>query len=114
MILASCHCGAVRIEVDAKPRSVTTCNCSICRRLGVLWAYYTRREARLVASEDAVSAYIWGDKEIEFYHCNTCGCTTHYESVEKGPDSRFAVNARCMPEDAVAGVTVRKFDGASM
>jgi len=80
--------------------------------LAGLWAYYTRQHARLVSSPDAVSPYVWGDKTIEFYHCNTCGCLTHYESVEKNADSRFVVNARCMPEDAVAGVTVRTFDGA--
>lgn len=113
MITASCHCGAVQIEVDTKPRSLTSCNCSICRRLAALWAYYTRREARLVSSKDSVSAYLWGEKVIEFYHCNTCGCPTHYESIDKNVESRFAVNARCMPGDAIAGVVVRRFDGAS-
>jgi hypothetical protein len=66
----------------------------------------------MVSTADGVSAYLWRDKTIEFYHCNSCGCPTHYESVEKRPDSRFAVNARCMPEDAIAGVTIRTFDGA--
>lgn len=103
----------MRIEIDARPRSLTSCNCSICRRLAALWAYYTRREARLVTPEDALSAYRWNDKLIEFYHCNTCGCATHYESVDKNPESRFVVNARCMPDDAIAGVVVRRFDGAS-
>jgi hypothetical protein len=113
VIQASCHCGAAQIEVDTRPRSLTACNCSICRRLAALWAYYTRREARLSSPPSSVSAYVWGDRVIEFYHCNTCGCPTHYESVDKGIGSRFAVNARCMSEDAIAGVVVRKFDGAS-
>ena len=42
MIRASCHCGAVVMEADSQPRSVTACNCSICRRYAALWAYYTR------------------------------------------------------------------------
>jgi hypothetical protein len=66
----------------------------------------------LVSSADGVSAYVWGDKTIEFYHCNTCGCATHYESVKKNADSRFAVNARCMQGNAIVGVPVRTFDGA--
>ena len=39
MIRASCHCGAVCLEIDAAPAEVTECNCSICRRYGGLWAY---------------------------------------------------------------------------
>ena len=40
MIEATCHCGAVRLKAPHPPQSVTDCNCSICRLLGVLWAYY--------------------------------------------------------------------------
>jgi hypothetical protein len=32
MIEASCHCGAVRLEIDSPPAEVTDCHCSICRR----------------------------------------------------------------------------------
>ena len=39
MIAGSCHCGAVKIAVAEAPATVTSCNCSICRRLGTLWAY---------------------------------------------------------------------------
>jgi len=62
---------------------------------------------------EAVRAYIWGDREIEFYHCKTCGCLTHYESVEKAAESRLAVNARMMSPADVAAVPLRRFDGAS-
>jgi hypothetical protein len=30
----SCHCGAVRLEVDAELSGLTECNCSICARSG--------------------------------------------------------------------------------
>ena len=32
----SCHCGAVRLEVNAELDSVTECNCSTCSRWGML------------------------------------------------------------------------------
>jgi hypothetical protein len=112
MIRASCHCGAVVVEADSLPRSVTSCNCSICRRNAGLWAYYTRSQARLVAGHDAVTAYLWGDRMIEFYHCSTCGCWTHYESIEKNADSRFAINMRCLAPEELATLPVRHFDGA--
>jgi len=112
MFTANCHCEAVRIRVAEPPRKVTECNCSICRRYGALWAYYTRDQVELSATPDSLSTYSWGDRTIEFFHCRTCGCLTHYESVEKGPGSRFAVNARMLPPAVLGSLTVRHFDGA--
>lgn len=112
MLSASCHCGAIKLEVDEKPHTLTECTCSICHRLGAQWAYYTRQQVRISGSRTARTAYLWGDECIEFYHCKTCGCTTHYESVEKNDDSRVAINTRMMPRDATTGIPLRKFDGA--
>lgn len=112
MITAICHCGAVRLEVARKPRSLTECTCSICRRYGARWAYYTRRTAKVLCAAGAVSAYAWGDKRLEFYHCNTCGCLTHYESTDKSEQGRIAVNARMFAPDELAGIRIRTFDGA--
>jgi len=43
MLSASCHCGAIHLEFDEKPQTLTGCTCSICHRLGAQWAYYTVR-----------------------------------------------------------------------
>ena len=112
MISASCHCGAVQIEVSEMPDTLTQCTCSICRRYGALWAYRTRETARVLSELKAETAYVWNDRVIEFFHCNTCGCMTRYESVEKSPESRIAVNARMMSPRDIAGLKVRTFDGA--
>jgi hypothetical protein len=112
LIEASCHCGAVRLTAPAAPESVTECNCSICRRLGARWAYFTQGRVRVRSAPGALKAYVWGDRTIEFYHCTHCGCPTHYESVDKAPGARLAINARCLDPDQVAGVRVRFFDGA--
>lgn len=112
-ISASCHCGAVRLEIDTKPSSLTQCTCSICRRYGAIWAYYTRKDVRIECAPGAISPYAWGNKAIEFFHCRTCGCMTHYEAMVKGNDSRFAVNARMLEPDDIASIKIRTFDGAS-
>lgn len=39
MIEGSCHCGSVTWRFDRIPESATACNCTVCRRYGVLWAY---------------------------------------------------------------------------
>jgi len=112
MLHASCHCGAVTIEVFDKPASVTQCTCSICHRYGAQWAYCTRSTASVSCNPGDIVAYSWGDKSLEFYHCKHCGCLTHYESVEKLDNSRIAVNARMMSPGDIADVPVRTFDGA--
>ena len=39
MLKGKCHCCAIRWTLSELPRSVTACNCTICRRYGSLWAY---------------------------------------------------------------------------
>ena len=112
MIEASCHCGAVRIGIDALPDTLTRCTCSICHRYGALWAYCTRETARLVTGQEAERVYRWGEGRIEFYHCATCGCMTRYEATAKHARSRFALNARMCDPGALTALTIRTFDGA--
>lgn len=112
MIEASCHCGAVRLEVARPPQQVTDCNCSICRRYGALWAYYDQQSVKVIAEPGALAAYAWGDRSIEFLRCARCGCLTHYDSVQKGPGERRAVNARMLDPVLLDGVRIRHLDGA--
>ena len=108
MIEASCHCGAVRLEIDAAPAEVTSCNCSICRRYGTLCAYYSPAQVRISGPTDV---YVWGDRCIEFHRCRTCGCFSHWTPVDPTYD-RMGVNARLMEPDVLAAARVRRFDGA--
>lgn len=112
MFSASCHCGAVKLKFKEMPQTLTECTCSVCHRLGAQWAYFKRRQVSIAGSQESQKAYLWGDRCIEFYHCRTCGCTTHYESVEKDGDSRVAINARMMAREQSRGIPVRIFDGA--
>jgi hypothetical protein len=113
MLTATCHCGAVRIEIPRKPRRLTSCNCSICRRYGTLWAYYKVRDVTVHAEPGAVVSYSWGDKSLKFVRCATCGCIMHWEPTRVNEDSRMGVNARNLEPGAIAAVRVRHLDGAS-
>jgi hypothetical protein len=109
-IEGSCHCGAVRLEVASAPTAVTSCNCSICRRLGTLWAYYALEDVRVTG---ATASYRWGDRSIDFHHCATCGCTIHWSPVDASALRRTGINARLLAPDVLAAARVRRFDGAS-
>ena len=112
MLSGSCHCGAVRVEVPRRPRRLTDCNCSICRRYGVLWAYYPADSVNIVCADDALDAYSWGTKELRFVRCATCGCLMAWVGVEPREGARIGVNARNFDPAAIRGVRVRRLDGA--
>lgn len=112
MLKGSCHCGAVSFELPRPPETLTDCNCSICRRLGTLWAYYKEDEVRFTAGADATDSYAWGDRDLAFHRCQTCGCTTHWQGLRPERENRMGVNARLLDPQDVAGIRVRHLDGA--
>ena len=110
MAEASCHCGAVRIQTP-KPEQLAECNCSLCRRTGGRWAYFTPDEVSFRAGEGTTVGYVQGDRTLATHHCPGCGCTTHWVGLGDFSD-RVAVNARLMSASDLEGVRVRRFDGA--
>jgi hypothetical protein len=111
MIHGSCHCGAVRWQFDGVPDGATACNCTVCRRYGVLWIYDFENERIRVSG--ATQIYIRGES-IEFHFCARCGCVTHWRSQRPGADGRrrIAVNVRLSEDPAqVAQLPIDHFDG---
>jgi hypothetical protein len=112
----SCHCGKVTLELARAPRSLTQCNCSICRRYGVLWAYYRRGSVRVSGGKGALATYSWRNRVREYHRCKVCGCVTHYEYRSRkradGSDT-VAVNMRNVDDpERLAHVPIQLLDGA--
>jgi len=112
MISATCHCGSVRVSVPRAPDTLTNCDCSICRRYGTLWAYYTKDEVQVNAAPGATQGYSWGRKSVQFVHCVSCGCVTHWEPIVKERGPRMGVNARIFEPEQLGSVRIRRLDGA--
>jgi hypothetical protein len=109
VIEGSCHCGAVRWQLDGEPDGATACNCTVCRRYGCLWAYDHEGEGIRVTG--ATQAYIRGDS-IEFHFCSACGCVAFWRAQRPdGGRRRIAVNLRLAEPEAVAGIPIDHFDG---
>jgi hypothetical protein len=47
---ATCHCGRITIALPRSPEELNECRCSLCYRLGALWAYYPRDEVAVTAT----------------------------------------------------------------
>jgi hypothetical protein len=110
MIEGSCHCGAVQWQLDGQPDGATACNCTVCRRYGVLWAYDYVDEGIRVTGH--TQAYVRGNA-IEFHFCPVCGCVVCWRGRETNEAGRrrTAVNLRLAEPEAVAQIPIDHFDG---
>lgn len=111
MIQGSCHCGSVRWLFEGVPDGATACNCTLCRRYGVLWAYDYEGEGITVTGNTRV--YVWGAKETSFNFCPECGCVAFWRSLttDGAGRRRIAVNLRLAEPETVARIPIDHFDG---
>lgn len=99
-VSASCHCGAVTVEVPKAPTEATRCNCTYCQRTGALWAYYPADDLKVTATA-ALGDY--APTGLNHHHfCANCGGNTHGIS----PDWNSAYNADGTPKDGYVAGTV--------
>lgn len=108
----SCHCGAVRIEVELDLRkddpttraaegmwwkSTFVCNCSICMRTRFWKAFVPARDFRLVAGADDLGDYQFAGREVHHPFCRTCGLRpfARGSAAEMGGDF-VCINIACL------------------
>lgn len=108
----SCHCGAVRLTLPSVPEKATRCNCSICRRLGALWAYYEFGTVQIEGHPENTAEYVWGDRTLRTVRCRICGCATHWEPLAPEQGARHGVNLNNFDPRLQEHIRVRRFDGA--
>lgn len=110
MIQGSCLCGGVRWQFEGQPDGATACNCTACRRYGVLWAYDYVDEGIKVSGE--TKPYQRGTA-LEFHFCPACGCLAFWRGLRKDDQGRIrtAVNLRLAEPGAVAAIPIDHFDG---
>lgn len=112
MLKGTCHCGDASWTLQDMPDSATACNCTVCRRYGVLWAYgYIDDDIRTIGKTTTYRRTDGG--AIDFHFCATCGCVTHYVKTAAGDDGRHrtAVNLRMSDPALIFDLPLVQFDG---
>jgi hypothetical protein len=108
----SCHCGAVRFEIETDCPELTTCDCSICRRKNALMVKVHESQFALHAGADALSEYQFHTRTAQHYFCKVCGIYPfHRKRVT--PDF-YGVNVFCLEDFDPADIPVRPTVGAGM
>lgn len=110
----SCHCGAVSYEVALDLSGAVKCNCSICSRLGAVWAFAPRSALALKSGGDALTDYQFGKKHLHHRRCAICGIETFAEGTMPDGTATVGVNLRCIDGMDVDKLPARPFDGRSL
>ena len=105
-----CHCGKIRFEVMAQAHlEVGDCNCSMCARTGYLHLMVPKSRFKLLSGEDVLTTYQFNTHTAKHLFCSVCGIKSFY--VPRSHPDGISVNARCLDEGTVEGMTIEKIDG---
>ena len=107
----SCHCGAIRFEIEAVIDRVTECNCSICRKKGILHLRVPQGKFRRLSDETQLGTYQFGTKIAKHHFCKICGIHTFTRPREAS--ELYTVNVRTLDNFDLSREQpeIVKFDG---
>jgi len=90
---ATCHCGAVELEVTLSDglNTARRCTCSYCSRRGAIAVSAPLDGIRIVKGEDVLRLYQFGTHTAKHYFCSVCGIYTHHQ--RRSNPNEFGVNA---------------------
>ncbi len=107
--LGSCHCGAVRFQVEApETLEVEQCNCSICTKSGYLHLIGPLSRFTLLSGECSLTTYRFNTGVAEHTFCRVCGIKPFY-TPRSNPDG-IDINVNCL-DPRPTSLDVRQFDG---
>lgn len=109
----SCHCGAVRYDVDLDLKGqATRCNCTICTKLGLLGAITRPEHFRLVQGEAALKTYGRHVEVAKRYFCATCGTHCFSKGVLEELGGAFVgINVNTLDDVDQGQLSVAYWDG---
>ena len=77
----SCHCGAVAFTVEVDPSTALKCNCSICTKLGAVWAFAPKAKFALTSGEFEQGDYQFNKMKLHHHFCSECGIESYAEGT---------------------------------
>ena len=93
---ATCHCGAVEIELSLPDGlvDVRRCDCSMCRRRGAIAASVPLSGIRVVKGSEVLKLYQFNTRTAKHYFCSNCGIYTHHQ--RRSNPEQYGFNVACL------------------
>jgi len=103
---ATCHCGAVEIELDLPDGLIDLrrCDCSMCRRRGAIAASVPLNGINILKGSEVLKLYQFNTKTAKHYFCGSCGIYTHHQ--RRSNPTQYGFNVACLE-----GVNPLKIEG---
>ncbi len=92
----SCHCGAVRFEIDAELPFVERCTCSVCSKKGALFTRVPPDRFRQIQGEADLTDYRFNTKVAIHRFCKHCGI--HAFGHPRSTPELYLINVRCLDD----------------
>ena len=106
----SCHCGAVRFEVDLDCDHVRVCDCSLCRKRGALNHRVEPSDLRVLTPLEDMTLYQWHTRTAKDYFCPTCGILP-FRRPRTAPHL-WTINVRCLDGLDLDSIPVERLKGS--
>ena len=93
---ATCHCGAVELELDLPDGIVDPrrCDCSICRRKGAVVASVPLSGIHVIKGAEYLTLYQFNTHTAKHYFCSRCGIYTHHQ--RRSNPAEYGYNLACL------------------
>ena len=108
----SCHCGAVRFQIEWELTELTTCDCSLCVKRNALMTKVPDAALKILAGEDMLALYQWNTRRAQHHFCRACGIYVFHRK-RAAPD-HFGVNIFCLDDFDRSSLPIIATEGANM
>jgi hypothetical protein len=106
-----CHCGLVRFECTTDLSVVTACNCSICTKKGLHFAFLAPKDFQLRAGEDNLKEYLFNKRTIRHQLCIDCGVDVFARGRKPDGSEVIAINVSCIDGIELSELAMTPIDG---
>ncbi len=106
-----CHCGMVRFECTTDLAMVTACNCSICTKKGLHFAFLAPKSFQLRAGDENLKEYLFNKHAIRHQLCIDCGVDVFARGSKPDGTEVVALNVSCIDGVELAKLTMTPIDG---
>jgi hypothetical protein len=106
-----CHCGQVRFECTTDLSMVTACNCSICTKKGLHFAFLPPASFQLRAGADVLKEYLFNQRAIKHQLCADCGVAVFARGIRPDGTEVVALNVSCIDGIELSKLAMTPVDG---